>query len=98
MSAAKKVPTGSPLETAGSPLETAGPTTETTEPRPTTETTEPGPTTETTEPGPTTETTEPGLTPEDLLEDEDFFEEEFKPSEADGDMFGGRPAKKAENF
>ncbi|MFF1384528.1 ABC transporter ATP-binding protein [Arthrobacter sp. NPDC058288] len=31
-------------------------------------------------------------------EDEDFFEEEYKPTEADGDMFGGAPAKKAEHF
>jgi ATP-binding cassette subfamily B multidrug efflux pump len=36
--------------------------------------------------------------PEALLEDDEFFEEEFKPSEADGDMFGGMPAKKAEHF
>ncbi|WP_426998416.1 ABC transporter ATP-binding protein [Pseudarthrobacter sp. N5] len=36
--------------------------------------------------------------PSALLQDDDFFEEEFKPSEADGDMFGGRPAKKAEHF
>lgn len=34
----------------------------------------------------------------DVLEDDDFFEEEYKPSEADGDMFGGMPAKKAEHF
>jgi ATP-binding cassette subfamily B multidrug efflux pump len=33
-----------------------------------------------------------------VLEDDEFFEEEFKPSEADGDMFGGMPAKKAEHF
>ena len=31
-------------------------------------------------------------------EDDDFYEEEFKPTEADGDMFGGTPAKKAEHF
>ncbi|WP_436064492.1 ABC transporter ATP-binding protein [Arthrobacter sp. LjRoot14] len=31
-------------------------------------------------------------------EDEDFYEEEYKPTEADGDMFGGAPAKKAEHF
>jgi ATP-binding cassette subfamily B protein len=30
--------------------------------------------------------------------DDDFVEEEYKPSEADGDMFGGMPAKKAEHF
>jgi ATP-binding cassette subfamily B protein len=29
---------------------------------------------------------------------EEFFEEEYKPSEADGDMFGGMPAKKAKHF
>ena len=32
------------------------------------------------------------------VEDDDFVEEEFKPSEADGDMFGGMPAKKAQHF
>ena len=37
-------------------------------------------------------------TPTEVLEDEEFFEEEYKPSEADGDMFGGMPAKKAEHF
>ncbi|KIS28575.1 multidrug ABC transporter ATP-binding protein [Arthrobacter sp. SPG23] len=31
-------------------------------------------------------------------EDDDFYEEEYKPTEADGDMFGGAPAKKAEHF
>ncbi|KQR82051.1 multidrug ABC transporter ATP-binding protein [Arthrobacter sp. Leaf337] len=31
-------------------------------------------------------------------EDDDFYEEEYKPTEADGDMFGGTPAKKAEHF
>ena len=30
--------------------------------------------------------------------DEEFFEEEYRPSEADGDMFGGMPAKKAQHF
>ena len=44
--------------------------------------------------GSTTETTPTATatgtaTPEELLEDEEFFEEEYKPSEADGDMFGG---------
>ncbi|HJV98849.1 MAG TPA: ABC transporter ATP-binding protein [Arthrobacter sp.] len=34
----------------------------------------------------------------DVLEDDEFFEEEYRPSEADGDMFGGMPAKKAEHF
>ena len=29
---------------------------------------------------------------------EEFVEEEYKPSEADGDMFGGVPAKKAKHF
>src|SRR6478735_5803323 len=33
-----------------------------------------------------------------LPEDDDYFEEEFTPSEADGDMFGGMPAKKAQHF
>ena len=33
-----------------------------------------------------------------VLQDDDFVEEEYKPSEADGDMFGGMPAKKAEHF
>ena len=32
------------------------------------------------------------------VEDDDFYEEEYKPTEADGDMFGGTPAKKAEHF
>ncbi|KNH21763.1 multidrug ABC transporter ATP-binding protein [Arthrobacter sp. ZBG10] len=32
------------------------------------------------------------------LDDDDFVEEEFTPSEADGDMFGGIPAKKAQHF
>jgi ATP-binding cassette subfamily B protein len=32
------------------------------------------------------------------LEDDDFVEEEYKPSEADGGMFGAMPAKKAQNF
>lgn len=45
----------------------------------------------------TAETTDPAATPE-VLEDDEFFEEEYKPSEADGDMFGGMPAKKAEHF
>jgi ATP-binding cassette subfamily B protein len=31
-------------------------------------------------------------------EEDDFYEEEYKPTEADGDMFGGTPAKKAEHF
>ncbi|MDV8149581.1 ABC transporter ATP-binding protein [Arthrobacter sp. B10-11] len=31
-------------------------------------------------------------------DDDDFYEEEYKPTEADGDMFGGTPAKKAEHF
>ena len=33
-----------------------------------------------------------------VVEDDDFYEEEFTPSEADGDMFGGMPAKKAQHF
>lgn len=33
-----------------------------------------------------------------VLDDDDFVEEEYKPSEADGDMFGGTPAKKAKAF
>lgn len=33
-----------------------------------------------------------------LLEDDDFVEEEYKPSEADGGMFGAMPAKKPEHF
>jgi ATP-binding cassette, subfamily B, multidrug efflux pump len=33
-----------------------------------------------------------------LVEEDEFLEEEYKPSEADGDMFGGMPAKKAEHF
>jgi ATP-binding cassette, subfamily B, multidrug efflux pump len=32
------------------------------------------------------------------LADDDFVEEEYKPSEADGGMFGAMPAKKAQNF
>jgi ATP-binding cassette subfamily B protein len=32
------------------------------------------------------------------LEDDDVVEEEYKPSEADGGMFGAMPAKKAQNF
>ncbi|GAA1279684.1 ABC transporter ATP-binding protein [Arthrobacter pascens] len=32
------------------------------------------------------------------LEDDDFIEEEYKPSEADGGMFGAMPAKKPEHF
>ncbi|KRE50528.1 multidrug ABC transporter ATP-binding protein [Arthrobacter sp. Soil736] len=32
------------------------------------------------------------------LEDDDFIEEEYKPSEADGGMFGAMPAKKAQHF
>jgi ATP-binding cassette subfamily B protein len=32
------------------------------------------------------------------LEDDDFVEEEYKPGEADGGMFGAMPAKKAQNF
>ena len=32
------------------------------------------------------------------VEDDDFYDEEYKPTEADGDMFGGTPAKKAEHF
>ena len=39
---------------------------------------------------PATEAAEP--------EDDDFVEEEYKPSEADGGMFGAMPAKKAQNF
>ena len=31
-------------------------------------------------------------------DEDDFYEEEYKPTEADGDMFGGAPAKKAEHF
>ncbi|MFP5368701.1 MAG: ABC transporter ATP-binding protein, partial [Actinomycetes bacterium] len=34
----------------------------------------------------------------EVLQDDDFVEEEYTPSEADGDMFGGMPAKKAEHF
>ncbi|HEY8701359.1 MAG TPA: ABC transporter ATP-binding protein [Arthrobacter sp.] len=34
----------------------------------------------------------------EVPEDEEFFEEEYRPSEADGDMFGGMPAKKAQHF
>ncbi|WP_307097883.1 ABC transporter ATP-binding protein [Arthrobacter sp. V1I9] len=41
---------------------------------------------------------EAGPVADALAEDEEFFEEEYKPSEADGDMFGGMPAKKAEHF
>ncbi|WP_305478031.1 ABC transporter ATP-binding protein [Pseudarthrobacter sp. R1] len=41
---------------------------------------------------------DPGLAEDGAVEDEEFFEEEYKPSEADGDMFGGMPAKKAEHF
>ncbi|MDF2050172.1 ABC transporter ATP-binding protein [Arthrobacter sp. Cr_A7] len=33
-----------------------------------------------------------------LADEDEFLEEEYKPSEADGDMFGGMPAKKAEHF
>lgn len=33
----------------------------------------------------------------DTVEDEELYPE-YKPSESDGDMFGGTPAKKAENF
>src|SRR3712207_5139311 len=33
-----------------------------------------------------------------VLEDDGFVEEEYRPSEAGGDMFGGMPAKKAEHF
>ncbi|ABY22109.1 multidrug resistance ABC transporter ATP-binding and permease protein [Renibacterium salmoninarum ATCC 33209] len=33
-----------------------------------------------------------------LEDDDDFVEEEYKPTEADGDMFGGAPAKKAKAF
>jgi ATP-binding cassette subfamily B protein len=33
-----------------------------------------------------------------VLEDDDFVEEEYKPGEADGGMFGAMPAKKAQNF
>lgn len=40
-----------------------------------------------------TDQAEAGLAGED-----EFLEEEYKPSEADGDMFGGMPAKKAEHF
>ena len=54
-------------------------------------------TSSTTETGPATVTKDSAVTPE-VLEDDDFFEEEYKPSEADGDMFGGMPAKKAEHF
>ncbi|WP_285727277.1 ABC transporter ATP-binding protein [Psychromicrobium xiongbiense] len=36
-------------------------------------------------------------TPE-VVNDDDFEEEEFKPTEMDGDMFGGAPAKKAKAF
>jgi ATP-binding cassette subfamily B multidrug efflux pump len=39
----------------------------------------------------------PGVDPVST-EDDDFYEEEYKPTEADGDMFGGTPAKKAEHF
>lgn len=41
---------------------------------------------------------EAGPVADAVVEDEEFFEEEYKPSEADGDMFGGMPAKKAEHF
>ncbi|MHA7305709.1 ABC transporter ATP-binding protein [Arthrobacter sp. TMN-49] len=34
---------------------------------------------------------------QDIVEDEELYPE-YKPTEADGDMFGGTPAKKAENF
>uniref|UniRef100_UPI0011A373E8 hypothetical protein n=1 Tax=Staphylococcus epidermidis TaxID=1282 RepID=UPI0011A373E8 len=30
--------------------------------------------------------------------DDDFYEEEYKPGEADGGMFGDIPAKKAQHF
>ncbi|RAM38451.1 ABC transporter ATP-binding protein [Arthrobacter globiformis] len=33
-----------------------------------------------------------------ILEDDDFVEEEYKPGEADGGMFGAMPAKKAQHF
>ncbi|MFE4541405.1 ABC transporter ATP-binding protein [Arthrobacter sp. NPDC056727] len=33
-----------------------------------------------------------------VLEDDDFVEEEYKPGEADGGMFGAMPAKKAQQF
>jgi ATP-binding cassette subfamily B protein len=33
-----------------------------------------------------------------VLEDDDFVEEEYKPGEADGGMFGAMPAKKAQHF
>ncbi|MBD1543759.1 ABC transporter ATP-binding protein [Arthrobacter sp. IA7] len=33
-----------------------------------------------------------------VLEDDDFLEEEYKPGEADGGMFGAMPAKKAQHF
>ncbi|WP_307031686.1 ABC transporter ATP-binding protein [Arthrobacter globiformis] len=33
-----------------------------------------------------------------VLEDDDFVEEEYKPGEADGGMFGAMPAKKAQYF
>jgi ATP-binding cassette subfamily B protein len=33
-----------------------------------------------------------------LLDDDDFVEEEYKPTEADGGMFGAMPAKKPEHF
>lgn len=37
-------------------------------------------------------------TPALELDDDDFVAEEYKPTEADGDMFGGAPAKKAKAF
>lgn len=42
-------------------------------------------------------TAEAGVATE-LLDDEDFVEEEYVPSEADGGMFGDVPAKKAKEF
>jgi ATP-binding cassette subfamily B multidrug efflux pump len=33
-----------------------------------------------------------------FLEDDDFVEEEYKPGEADGGMFGAMPAKKPQHF
>lgn len=41
---------------------------------------------------------EPVITDPTQLDDDDFIEEEYVPSESDGDMFGGVPAKKAQHF
>lgn len=41
---------------------------------------------------------EPVITDPTQLDDDDFIEEDYVPSESDGDMFGGVPAKKAQHF